>query len=112
MKWEDAVQPAWYAMSLSAGVLATLVKNPVYLPTLLAILWVRFRARGFRGLLGLDLALLVAALGASVLWFKLLSNAVNGQSEILSAWEGEQYFGPAAERLHRRARHGDPRPRL
>ena len=100
MKWEDAGQPAWYAMSLSAGVLATLVKNPVYLPTLLAILWVRFRARGFRGLLGLDLALLVAALGASVLWFKLLSNAVNGQSEILSAWEGEQYFGPAAERLH------------
>jgi hypothetical protein len=99
VKWEDAGQPGIYAMSLSAGVLATLVKNPVYLPTLLAILWLRFRARGFRGLLGPDLVLLVAALGASVLWFKLLSSAVNGQSELLSRWEGEQYFGPPAERL-------------
>jgi hypothetical protein len=100
LKWEDAGSPGWYAMSLAAGVLATLVKNPVYLPTLLAILWVRFRKRGVRGLLGSDLVLLVAALGAAVLWFKLLSNAVNGQSVFLSHWEGEQYFGPPAERFH------------
>jgi len=99
VKWEDEHRALWYVVMVSTGVLSALVKNPVYLPTLLAILWCRFRARGIRGLMEADVVVLVAAVGASVVWFKLFSNVVNGQSAFLSPWEDEQYFGHLADRF-------------
>jgi hypothetical protein len=99
VRWEDERRLEAWAVMVSAGLLSSLIKNPIYLPVLLAILWRRFRARGGRGLLEPDVVLLVAGVGAAVLWFKLLSNAVNGQSAFLSEWEGEHYFGVLADRF-------------
>ena len=90
---------AWLALSILSGLLSTLIKNPVYLPALLALLWFRLRRRGWRSLWRPGVAALVLSVGAAVILFKAYADAVNDSPALLAGWEIEQYFGPVAERL-------------
>jgi len=99
-EWEGGGGLPWYELMIGGGVLSTLVKSPVFLGTLVAILFARLRRAGARSLFRLDLAVFVAAIAATLVWFKLYTNAVHGQADFLSSWEQEQYFGPLADRLH------------
>ena len=100
VRWDAAGGAASYLALAGAGALAALVKSPVYLPVFLAVLWVRFRRHGLRGLVDPAVVAYVAFVGATVVWFKLFSNAVNGQAEFLTGWEEAQYFGPLRDRLN------------
>jgi hypothetical protein len=55
---------------LLSAFLSTLIKSPVYLPVLIAILWHRARRRGVRALVRGDAAALLAAAGLALLCFK------------------------------------------
>lgn len=87
------------ALMIGAGVLSALVKNPVYLPVLLAILWHRLRRHGWRSLVSPMVVALWGLCGLAVVAFKLYSNAVNDAPALLATWEIEGYFGPPGTRL-------------
>jgi hypothetical protein len=87
------------AIMLLSGFLSTLIKSPVYLPVLVAILWHRFRSQGVRACARRDTAALIATAALGVLCFKTYWMIVNGTSRILTPWERQAYFGTLAERF-------------
>jgi hypothetical protein len=93
---------AGYALMLAAGVLATLIKNPVYLPFVVGLTWMRVRRAGWRGLLAPAFAGFALAVLAAVVGFKLYANHVNGTAGFLAPEEAQAYFGPAGDRLRRK----------
>jgi hypothetical protein len=84
---------------LATGVLATLMKNPVYLAFLSAQAWYLFSKRGMSGVLRPAFIAHAAAIATAVVAFKVFSNSVNGVEGLFAATEGEQYFGPLRDRL-------------
>lgn len=102
LKLERAGQAGpWLLTLLACALLATLIKNPLYLPFALGLACDRLARRGPRGLwreaLLLGLALLVAVVG-----FKLYSNAVNRTAGFLPREEAEAFFGTLHDRLRPR----------
>lgn len=91
-----------YGFMLAAGVLATLIKNPVYLPFFVGLTWHRWRRSGWRGLLAPAFVAFAFALLAAVVGFKLYANHVNGTSGFLAPEEAQAYFGPPGDRLRRK----------
>jgi hypothetical protein len=87
------------ATMLASGFLSTLIKSPVYLPVLVAVLWHRARTRGPRALLRGDSAALLATSALGVLCFKVYWMTVNGVSDPLTPYERGHYFGTIAGRL-------------
>jgi hypothetical protein len=88
---------------LAGGVLATLIKNPVYLPFFVGILVhaaFKRRAALFRRW---EIAVFVFAIGASVVGFKLFSNRVNDVEGFFDTTETSDYFGPIADRADPRS---------
>jgi hypothetical protein len=88
---------------LAGGVLATLIKNPVYLPFFVAILVhaaVRHRASLARRW---EILVFVIAIGTAVVGFKLLSNRVNAIQGFFDTTETSDYFGPLADRTDPRS---------
>jgi hypothetical protein len=98
-RWAGTGRPADFMLMLAAGVLSALVKNPVYLPFLVAIAWHRARARGLRALAAPGFLALLGAVGLAVLGFKLFANHVNGVAGWLGAGEAEAYFGTLLDHL-------------
>jgi hypothetical protein len=101
--WE-ASPPGWRASLLFAamclsGVLATLVKNPVYLPVAVAISVFVLVRHGARGLLRPGILAFGVLIGLSVVAFKAYSNGVNHVAVFLTPDEAGQYFGPLGQRL-------------
>jgi hypothetical protein len=92
-------RPRTRVFLLLAAFLSTLIKSPVYLPVLIAILWHRARRRGVRALVRGDGAALLVATGLALLCFKVYWMTANGTSRPLSSWERQHYFGALAERL-------------
>lgn len=93
---------AWLLALLASALLATLIKNPLYLPFALGLGCDRLARRGPRGLWTRELALLAAALVAAVVGFKLYSNAVNQTAGFLPREEAEAFFGTWQDRLRPR----------
>jgi hypothetical protein len=93
----------WFWMMTVAGALATLIKNPVYLPVFCAILLFGTLRSGLRFLLDRDTLGFGAAILAAVVLFKLYSNRVNGVGAFLSSSESIAYFGPLEDRLDPRS---------
>lgn len=111
LRWSDARlsntagrfdAPLNYALMLVAGVAATLIKNPVFLPFFVGMAWHRLRCRGPRALLTPAFAAFTAALLAAVVGFKLYANHVNGVAGFLAPEEAQAYFGPPGDRLRRK----------
>ncbi len=80
-----------FAGMLAGGVLATVIKNPVYFPFCIAIVWHRWYRRGWRGLVSPGFTAFAAAMGATVLGFQLFSDAVNHPSGFLAAEEANAF---------------------
>jgi hypothetical protein len=100
--WREAEgwpRRAAFLLLLASGVIATLIKNPVYLPVFVTILWLSFKmyrsSEGRRA----ELVVFVLAIALSVLAFKLYSNVENGLSGFISSGEMSQYFGALTDRL-------------
>jgi hypothetical protein len=93
----------WYWLMTGAGVLATLIKNPVYLPAFCAIVSFGLVTSGPRFVFRRDIIGFGAAIAASVVLFKLYSNRVNGIAGFLSASETSDYFGPIGDRFDPRS---------
>jgi hypothetical protein len=88
---------------LGGGVLATLIKNPVYLPFFAGILahaLMKHRATLFRRW---EIVVFVLAIGASVVGFKVFSNRVNNVAGFFDTTETSDYFGPIADRADARS---------
>lgn len=102
LRWDARGGRGALASMLLAGVLACLVKNPVYLPFLVALGVERLRRRGARALLAPGFVALVAACGLTVVLFKLYSNHVNQAGAFLAPDEAAAYFGTWADRLRRK----------
>lgn len=98
--WERRGWPAFVLM-IAAGVLATLVKNPVYFPFFCAVTWHRLHRRGPVSLPAGRFAAYVLAVAGAVVLFKLYANAVNQTGGFFAAEEVDAYFGPLADRLRR-----------
>lgn len=101
VSWERG-RSRGYATLVSCGVLATLVKNPLYLPFGVALAWERARRRGPRALVTPAFLAFGLALGAAVVLFKLHSNHVNQAGGFLQADEAEAYFGSLDDRVRRK----------
>ena len=93
---------AWLLGLLASALLATLIKNPLYLPFAVGLGCDRLARRGPRGLWTRELALLAVALAAAVVGFKLYSNAVNQTPGFLPREEAEAFFGTWRDRLRPR----------
>ncbi len=93
----------WFWLMTGAGVLATLIKNPVYLPAFCAILLLGVVKKGPRFFFERDIVAFGAAICASVVLFKLFSNRVNDIAGFLSSSESTAYFGPLEDRLDPRS---------
>lgn len=104
LRWFDtSFALRWYWPMLVAGVLATLIKNPVYLPVATAIGVEGIVRSKARFLLRWDSLAFFAAIAAAVLAFKYYANHVNGIDVFLSPSETSDYFGPLADRLDPRS---------
>jgi hypothetical protein len=101
VRWERG-RAGGYAAMLGAGVLATLLKNPLYFPFFAAIAWARVRRRGLRALVAPAFAAFALSLAAAVVLFKLYSNHVNQSGAFLMPAEAEAYFGTLHDRLRRK----------
>lgn len=99
LRWESDGRPWRFMLMLASGILATLMKNPVYLSFLLAQAWYLFQKRGVPGVLRPAFIVHAAAIAIAVVAFKVFSNSVNGVEGLFTATEGEQYFGPFRDRL-------------
>lgn len=93
---------AWLTTLLACALLATLIKNPVYLPFAVGLVCDRLARRGPRGLLTRELLLLGLALVVAVVGFKLYSNAVNRTPGFLPRAEAEAFFGTLHDRVRPR----------
>jgi hypothetical protein len=102
LRWDARGGRAAATLMWLTGVLACLIKNPVYLPVLMAMGCERLRRRGARSLLQPGFFALVAASGLAVVLFKLYSNHVNQSGAFLPADEAAAYFGTWADRLRRK----------
>lgn len=104
VRWSEASfrGPWWWAMTAS-GVLATLIKNPVYLPIPCAVLAFGVATRGLRFAFRPRVVLFLGAVLGAVVMFKLYSNRVNGIDSFLSSSETSAYFGPLEDRLDPRS---------
>ncbi|HXB55492.1 MAG TPA: hypothetical protein VN461_11950 [Vicinamibacteria bacterium] len=99
--WEETATGGvglWVLMVV-AGVLSTLVKNPVFLPVCLAMASQVVVRRGWRSLLRPGLISFGAAIVAAILIFKLYSNRVNGVASFWARGEAEANFGLLREGL-------------
>lgn len=101
VRWERG-RAGGYAAMLTAGVLATLIKNPLYLPFFVSIAWARARRRGLRALLAPAFAAFALSVAAAVVLFKLYANHVNHSGAFLMPDEAEAYFGTWHDRLRRK----------
>jgi hypothetical protein len=97
--WNETAESPWWGLMVMTGVVATLIKNPVELPSFLATLWLRARTQGWRGMLSRGMLVYVASVATAVLGFKLYANAANGATGLITSWEEGQYFGSANQRL-------------
>jgi hypothetical protein len=99
VSWELSGEVGFPLVFCLAGIVATLVKNPVYLSVACAVPTFLY-ARGGRPALQkpavLAWALLIAS---SVVAFKVYSNTVNHVSVFLTSDESGQYFGDLSQRL-------------
>ncbi len=102
LAWDARGARSGYTAMLAAGLLATLIKNPLYLPFLAGMGWHRLRRRGARALLAPAFLAFVGALAAAVVLFKLYSNHVNHSGAFLMPDEAQAYFGSWADRLRRK----------
>jgi 4-amino-4-deoxy-L-arabinose transferase-like glycosyltransferase len=99
--WEEAATGGggYWALMVAAGVLSTLIKNPVFLPICLAMASHVAVRRGWRSLLRPGLISFGAVIVAAVLGFKLYSNRVNGVGSFWARGEAEANFGLLREGL-------------
>ncbi len=102
LEWDAHGGQRAYLGLLVAGVLATLIKNPVYLPFLIGLGYDRMRRRGARALVTPRFAFFAASIVAAVVFFKLYSNHVNATDGFLAPEEAGAYFGTWADRLRRK----------
>jgi len=80
------------------GTLSTLIKNPLYMPFAIGILWDRLRRRGPAGLLAAGMLAFLAALLVAVAGFKLYANHVNEIGSFLASGENQAFFGSLHDR--------------
>jgi hypothetical protein len=99
VRWNGGGGGGSYLLMVAAGILSTLVKNPVYLPFALAIAFSAFSRRGPRAFLRGGLILYFVLIAAAVVAFKLYSNRVNEIPAFVTSEEANQYFGILHERL-------------
>jgi hypothetical protein len=97
--WDSKGGRGAYLTMIAAGIVSTLVKNPVYLPIPIAIAAYRLRQGGIRSLLRPSLATYFVLMGATVVGFKLYSNHLNAVSSFLTQRETDEYFGLLHDRL-------------
>lgn len=102
LEWDAHGGQCAYLGLLVAGVLATLIKNPVYLPFLIGLGYDRLRRRGARALVTPGFVFFAASIVAAVVLFKLYSNHVNATDGFLPPEEAGAYFGTWADRLRRK----------
>jgi hypothetical protein len=99
--WEEATTGGlgFWALMVVAGVLSTLIKNPVFLPVCLAMASHLVVRRGWRSLLRPGFVCFGAAIVAAILVFKLYSNRVNGIASFWAQGEADANFGLLSDRL-------------
>lgn len=98
LEWERAPRVAPWVAMVATGVLATLIKNPVYLPVAVTILaWTAWH-RGPRALLRPEWIGYVVAIGATVVGYAVLTARANHPAGV-PADEWRWYFGSGAGRL-------------
>jgi hypothetical protein len=99
--WEEATTGGlgFWALMVVAGVLSTLIKNPVFLPVCLAMASHLVVRRGWRSLLRPGFVCFGAAIVAAILLFKLYSNRVNGIASFWGQGEADANFGLLGDRL-------------
>jgi hypothetical protein len=100
--WDSKRKGVGLALLLGFGVLAALIKNPLYLPFFVGILAHAVMKHGASLARRWEIAVFVLAIGGSVAGFKLFSNRVNAVPGFFDTTETSDYFGPIADR-------GDPR---
>jgi hypothetical protein len=98
LEWERAPRVAPWVAMVATGVLATLIKNPVYLPVAVTILaWIAWH-RGPRALLRPEWLGYVVAIGVTVVGYAVLTARANHPAGV-PADEWRWYFGSGAARL-------------
>ena len=88
-----------FTICLAAGIGATLVKNPTYLPVFLAILGFVVAQDGWRRLLRPAIVVYVIGVGLSLLAFRVYFDVENGASGLITSDEASAYFGDVALRF-------------
>ncbi len=89
-----------YAGMLITGILATLIKNPVYLPIVIAIVTYLALNSRWKQLFSPAIITFLITILATVIFFRLYSNYVNNGDPFLSAaWEHYWYFSNLRDRV-------------
>jgi hypothetical protein len=100
LQWQKEEDMRAYLVMLICGVLAALIKNPVYLPVCLFIgLWFTLQ-NSLRAILAPKMLFFMAFIGLAIVTFKLYGNFINYAS--LSTPQGEYswYFGNLEQRTN------------
>jgi hypothetical protein len=97
--WVESDAPVAFVGMTLTGVLATLIKNPIYLPVCFVIgFWFIFH-RQVRRLFSLKMLFFAAVIAATVVIFKLYANFENTGSLQSPGWESQWYFSTLKIRL-------------
>ncbi|MEE8270948.1 MAG: DUF2142 domain-containing protein [Alphaproteobacteria bacterium] len=94
-------RPAWryYVLFVGFGVLAALVKNPIYLPIVIATTMFLISRKDFATLLSIRFVAYLLVIGLTVVAFKVYSNHQNVGRFSTPRSEWIWYFGDLSERL-------------
>lgn len=90
--WDGGGKEYDYVGLLITGIMATLIKNPIYLPIPVAIIVFYASHRNWKRLFSLRLLFYGGTLAATVIVFKLYTNYVNAGMFRTPAWEFQWYF--------------------
>ena len=102
LKWQTPTRPSsklMYACMVMTGMLATLIKNPTYLPFVIAIILWFIVQHQWRRLFSKEMLLFGALIFGTVIAFKLFSNYVNSGSFRTPAWDYAWYFSTLSQRM-------------
>lgn len=101
LKWQTDSSARLYSfvMMTISGVIATLIKNPIYLPIVITMLFWHIIRRKERSPFSPANGLFFLSIGATVVLFKLYTNYMNVGTFETPDWEFFWYFSNLSERL-------------
>jgi len=95
IKYDKGNKYKYFILAIIWGIVASFIKNPIYLMVFITILYYRYSVQGFKSFLKRDMLIFVISIGLSVILYKLLADFINEGLTLKTFW----IFGDFIQRV-------------